>query len=188
MDYQIVPITIHNLKLKALTNIPHDNQIKFRLQTILIFLILSLSCMGLGICLYIISFNHHIPIIYPILFIIGIIIGAIRKIYQHNKIKYYYINIFNQDMNGTKYEELVNQTKTNPKFKIINVPINIDAINISNDKIYIYQYANKEHTFYKLLTIINRKDPNFDDKLFWRTHTTPAKKYLLGLTDQPYNK
>lgn len=145
--------------------------------------ILTLLCFA-GLAYILVIPKMPIEKFYIISILIIVICSYIK--YRSWKIKYYYINIFNQNMNGDKYEELVNQTKINPKFKIINVPINMDLVATTRDKIYIYQYANKEHTFYKLLTIINRKDPNFDDKLFWRMHTTPYKKYLLGLTDQPY--
>lgn len=61
-----------------------------------------------------------------------------------------------------------NQLK-NSNSHLMVIPKNMDKVLIAINKLYIYKQSGQK---YKLLTIINRADPNFNEDKFWQIHTT----------------
>lgn len=95
-------------------------------------------------------------------FLLGLVYISIASIAIYILIKYipikYIKNIYDSN----------NQLKNNnPHFIVI--PKNMDKVLITINKLYIYKQSGQK---YKLLTIINRDDPNFDENKFWQTHKT----------------
>lgn len=94
-------------------------------------------------------------------FLLGLVYISIVSIAIYILIKYipikYIINIYDSN----------NQLK-NSNSHLIVIPKNMDKVLIAINKLYIYKQSGQK---YKLLTIINRADPNFNEDKFWQIHT-----------------
>lgn len=124
-------------------------------------------------------------------FIVGLIINVImictmfimyfanddnlKKQEEAKKPKIALINIFDNNFNQDNLSELIKSI--NIKYQVNIVPKKLDYISIHNNNLYIYIKSSNQ---YKLVTIIDLDDPNFDKQKFWQTHTTPIKEYLNG--------
>ena len=164
-------IIINNVIYKRQTLL-HHKAIQTYILCVISFVCLIPALLSILVCLIPI-FKHQIvlnTITYGfIISVIALCTYFINNYYASHKIIKTIVNVFDKN----ELNHIDKNTKT------ILIPIKLDATFINVNKIFIFTKNNKINKL-KFLTFINRDDPNFDEKKFWQTHTTPIKEYLNG--------